>query len=59
MNKEQIEKFENGFPKGVYAVPSNHAVKVRALLNYCKENNINPAQLNEEEIEQFIEKKEK
>ncbi|MFB6469517.1 hypothetical protein ACE38V_22550 [Cytobacillus sp. Hz8] len=39
---------------GVYAVPSNYKVKVRALMEYCKSKNVDVGDLTEEEIKQFV-----
>jgi len=39
---------------GVYAVPSQYKVKVRALMEYCKSKNVNIEELTEEEVKQFV-----
>nr|WP_259548257.1 hypothetical protein [Heyndrickxia oleronia] len=39
---------------GVYAVPSNYKIKVRALMDYCKSRNLEIEDLTEEEIKQFV-----
>ncbi|WP_026674121.1 hypothetical protein [Alkalihalobacterium bogoriense] len=59
MDRDGIKNFEVGFKDGVYAVPSNTKIKVRALYKFCKENNIAPDELTEEQIAQFIEKRDK
>lgn len=56
---KEIKKFEEGFKEGVYAVPGDYKVKIRSLFEYCKENNIAPDELTEEQIAQFIEKRDK
>ncbi|PLR70313.1 hypothetical protein [Bacillus sp. UMB0728] len=53
----EIEEFDDAFPDGVFAIPRNHndpRVKVRALWDYCKENSVDPEDLNEEEMKQFL-----
>lgn len=52
-----MNKFDDDFEDGVYAVPSYQKIKVRALWNFCKERNITPSQLSEEEMQQFLETK--
>ncbi|MED4019015.1 hypothetical protein [Sutcliffiella cohnii] len=55
--KEQIKKFDDLFPDGIFAIshPENTPkVKVRALHNYCKERGITPAELSQNEMEQFL-----
>ncbi|GGM43329.1 hypothetical protein GCM10011351_31620 [Paraliobacillus quinghaiensis] len=56
---DQIKKFDNNFPDGVFAVPrsSNEPrVKVRALHDYCKSRGITPADISEEEMEKFLDR---
>ncbi|WP_110114905.1 hypothetical protein [Bacillus sp. CGMCC 1.16541] len=55
--KEQIKQFEDGFDDGVYAVPGEYKVKVRALYEYCKKNNLSPNDLSKEQLEKFVEKR--
>jgi hypothetical protein len=52
-----MNEFDDGFEDGVYAVPSHQKIKVQALWNFCKERNIPPSELNEEEMRQFLETK--
>ncbi len=52
-----MNKFDDGFEDGVYAVPGHQKIKVRALWNFCQERNITPSELNEEEMQQFLETK--
>lgn len=52
-----MNKFDDDFEDGVYAVPGRQKIKVRALWNFCKERNIPPSELNEEEMRQFLETK--
>ncbi|WP_419893163.1 hypothetical protein [Oceanobacillus kimchii] len=56
---EDIERFDGGFPDGVYAVPMTSKVKVRSLYEYCKEIGVSPDALNDEEIQRFVERIEK
>jgi hypothetical protein len=59
--RKDIEKFEEGFLDGVYAIPRDPKapkVKVRNLHDYCKEKGIKPEDLTVEEMEQFLERKE-
>ena len=58
MNTNENKKYIAHFEDGVYAVPSDVKVKIRALYEYCKENNVNPDQLTEEQMAKFIEKRE-
>ncbi|KGR89843.1 MULTISPECIES: hypothetical protein [Bacillales] len=54
----EIEEFDDAFPDGVFAIPRNPKdpkVKVRALWDYCKEKGVDPEDLSEEEMEQFLE----
>lgn len=54
---KEIEEFDNAFPDGVFAVPRNpkdSRVKVRALWDYCKEKGVDPEDLSEEEMKQFL-----
>ncbi|MGX1902529.1 hypothetical protein ACT3HK_14495 [Thermolongibacillus altinsuensis] len=52
-----MNKFDDDFEDGVYAIPSYQKIKVRALWNFCQERNITPSELNEEEMQQFLETK--
>ncbi|MGG0178703.1 hypothetical protein [Gottfriedia acidiceleris] len=54
---EEIEKFEKGFPDGVYVEPiykKEPRVKVKALFTYCKERGLEPKDLTDDERNQFI-----
>ena len=54
---KKMEAFEEGFPDGVYAIPSgpnDPKVKVKALFEYCKEKGVDPEDLTDEEREQFL-----
>lgn len=51
-------RFDDGFPDGVFVIPraSNQPrVKVRALFEFCKKNNVAPTELTKEQMEQFLE----
>ncbi|WP_088010797.1 hypothetical protein [Gottfriedia acidiceleris] len=53
----KIDKFEKGFPDGVYVEPSyknEPRIKVKALFKYCNERGLEPKDLSEEERKQFI-----
>ncbi|WP_232357409.1 hypothetical protein [Bacillus tropicus] len=53
----KAERFERGFPDGVYVEPSDKKeprVKVRALFKYCNERGVEPKDLTDEEREQFL-----
>lgn len=52
-----MNKFDDDFEDGVYAIPGYQKIKVRALWNFCKERNITPSELSEEEMQQFLETK--
>lgn len=55
---KEIEEFDNAFPDGVFAIPRNPnepKVKVRALMDYCRERGLQPSQLSPEEMGQFLE----
>ncbi|PGK04571.1 hypothetical protein COC97_14715 [Bacillus anthracis] len=55
--RREMEEFEAGFPDGVYAAPSSPnepRIKVKALFKYCREKGIDPKDLTEEELEQFL-----
>lgn len=57
MLREDIEKFDNAFPDGVFAFPPDPEapkVKIRALDKYCRENGVKPKDLSKEEMEQFL-----
>lgn len=52
-----MDKFEKGFPDGVYVEPSNKKeprIKVKSLFEYCKERGLKPNNLTDEEREQFL-----
>lgn len=52
-----IEDFEEGFPDGVYVVPSDAKdtkIRVKDLFEYCKKNWVRPKDLADKEREQFI-----
>jgi hypothetical protein len=54
-----IKRFEDAFPDGVYAVPRSPKepkVKVRALYDYCKQKGVTPQELSEKEMERFLER---
>ena len=51
-------RFDDGFPDGVFTEPysaNQWKVKVRALFDYCKEKGVEPNELTEKEMEQFLE----
>ena len=51
-------RFDDGFPDGVFTLPSStnkQKVKVRALFEFCKKNNVCPSELSKEQMEQFLE----
>jgi hypothetical protein len=52
-----MNKFDDDFEDGVYAVPCYQKIKVRELWNFCKERNITPSQLSEEEMQRFLKTK--
>ncbi|TCN21203.1 hypothetical protein [Mesobacillus foraminis] len=57
MLREEIEKFDNAFPDGVFAFPPSPEapkVRIRALDKYCREKGITPRDLSKEEMEQFL-----
>ncbi|RFU62739.1 hypothetical protein [Bacillus sp. V59.32b] len=57
MLREQIEKFDDAFPDGVYAFPPDPdapKVKIRALGEYCKKKGIEAKDLSEAEMKQFL-----
>ena len=50
--------FDDVFPDGVFTEPpsaNQPRVKVRALFDYCKEKGVEPDELTEQEMEQFLE----
>lgn len=50
--------FDDYFPDGVFTLPGSanqRKVKVRALFDYCKKNNVAPSELTKEQMEQFLE----
>ncbi|MFD4705070.1 hypothetical protein ACFWM3_09385 [Gottfriedia sp. NPDC058432] len=54
---DEMRKFENGFPDGVYVEPnctSEPKVKVKALYEHCRKSGLNPKDLTEKEREQFL-----
>lgn len=54
---EKMDKFEKGFPDGVYADSGNQImpkINMRALSRYCSERGTKPKNLTEKEMEQFI-----
>ncbi|MES9681773.1 hypothetical protein ABWK22_02410 [Gottfriedia acidiceleris] len=54
---EEMDKFEKGFPDGVYVEPSNKReprIKVKALFKYCNERGLEPKDLSDKEREQFL-----
>ncbi|MCR8848148.1 hypothetical protein NQ095_07015 [Rossellomorea sp. SC111] len=56
MHKD-IEKFDHDFPDGVFAFPApaeSPKVKIRALDKYCKEHGVQPKDLTDEEMRQFL-----
>ncbi|WP_244668335.1 hypothetical protein [Bacillus sp. NTK074B] len=56
MHKD-IEKFDHAFPDGVFAFPGpaeSTKVKIRALDKYCKERGVQPKDLTDEEMRQFL-----
>lgn len=59
--KKKVEtdlRFDDNFPDGVFTKPysaNQRKVKVRALLDYCKEKGVEPNKLTEQEMEQFLE----
>lgn len=53
----KVNKFDDDFEDGVYAIPGYQKIKVRALWNFCKERNITPSELSEKEMQQFLETK--
>ncbi|WP_156942464.1 hypothetical protein [Alkalihalobacterium bogoriense] len=57
MDINEIKKFEDEFRGGVYAVPGEYKIKVRALYEYCKKNNLSPNDLSKEQLEKFVEKR--
>ncbi|GMA57993.1 hypothetical protein C7445_109130 [Alicyclobacillus sacchari] len=56
--KRLIEKYDrDDIPDGIYAVspaPDQGRVQVRRLYEYCRERGLNPSQLSEAEMAQFI-----
>ncbi|MFK5707515.1 hypothetical protein [Lysinibacillus boronitolerans] len=54
---KEIDEFDDAFPNGVFAIPRNPKdprVKVRALWDYCKEKGVDPEDLSEVEMKQFL-----
>ncbi|EOO71771.1 hypothetical protein IIC_04287 [Bacillus cereus VD021] len=57
-HRKEMERFEEGFPDGVYAAPSKPngpRIRVHELYAYCKKTGKSPESLNEEGLEQFLE----
>lgn len=55
---KEIDEFHDAFSNGVFAIPRNPKdprVKVRALWDYCKEKGVDPKDLTQEDMEQFLE----
>lgn len=58
--RREMEEFEEGFPDGVYAIPSKPnepRIRVHELYAYCRKHGKDPESLDEKEIEQFLEYK--
>ncbi|WP_110113987.1 hypothetical protein [Bacillus sp. CGMCC 1.16541] len=53
---EEMKRFDDAFPNGLFCYPKSVRVKVRALNEYCKARNITPQELTKEEIKRFISK---
>ena len=54
---KEIDEFDDAFPDGVFCIPripGEPRVQVRALWNYCKSRGIDPEQLSENEMRQFL-----
>jgi len=55
--RKQIQEFDDGFPDGVFLAPHrgkyNKEIKLRALLDYCKEHNLNVETIGDDIIEKF------
>ncbi|MBA1160328.1 hypothetical protein H0A35_04770 [Bacillus licheniformis] len=59
MNKKDAT-FDDKFPNGVFAIPrksKESRVKVRKLFDYCQSKGVNPDELSEKEMEQFLDRK--
>lgn len=55
---DDIAEFEAGFEDGVFAVPGDLQIKVRALCDFCEKEGIeNFADLTQQEVEQFVVRK--
>ncbi|WP_256703262.1 hypothetical protein [Bacillus cereus] len=57
VNRIKMERFERGFPDGVYVEPSDKKeprIKVKALFEYCDKRGVQPQDLTDEEREQFL-----
>ncbi|MBL5769342.1 hypothetical protein HV454_17180 [Bacillus sporothermodurans] len=55
---KEIEEFDDAFPDGVFAIPRNPKeprVKVRALFAHCDKLGIEPKDLSEKEMKEFLE----
>lgn len=54
---KEMEEFDDAFPDGIFCIPrisGEPRVKVRLLWDYCKSRGIEPEQLSEEEMRQFL-----
>lgn len=57
MKRKITNDFDDAFPNGVFAFPPNPKeprVKIRELGEYCKEKDVTPEELTEEEMKQFL-----
>jgi Ribonuclease G/E len=55
--RREMEEFEEGFPDGVYTAPSSPnepRIKLKEMYQFCREKGIDPEDLTEEELEQFL-----
>lgn len=55
--REEIEKFDNAFPDGVFAFPGGTKtpkIKVRALDEYCTKHGIQPKDVDKEKMKEFL-----
>lgn len=55
--KREMEEFETGFPDGVYVAPSSSdepRIKLKEMYQFCRGKGIDPEDLIEEELEQFL-----
>ncbi|MFO1443297.1 hypothetical protein KDN24_08750 [Bacillus sp. Bva_UNVM-123] len=54
---KEMEAFDDAFPDEVFAIPRNPKdprVKVRSLFEHCNKLGIQPGDLSEEEMKQFL-----